>query len=91
VVPQYLENQVNDKPVITSWIQWLTVPEFSRYCLNYKEIPYQTECVEFPDIAPLCKELGIPPTGIKIGMGLSVLSYLPFMTLRQGYILPTQS
>jgi hypothetical protein len=42
----------------------LIFPGFLRYCLNYKGIPHHTEWVEFPDIAPLCKELGIPPTGM---------------------------
>ena len=31
--------------------------------MNYKAIPYRTEWVEFPDIEPLCKKLGIEPTG----------------------------
>ncbi|KIM40954.1 hypothetical protein M413DRAFT_19076 [Hebeloma cylindrosporum] len=35
----------------------------TRYTLNLKGIPYKTEWVEFPDIEPLCKKLGIPPTG----------------------------
>ena len=30
-----------------------------------KGIPYKTEWVEFPDIEPLCKKLGIPPTSKK--------------------------
>ena len=33
-----------------------------RYTLNFKGIPYKTEWVEYPDIEPLCKKLGIPPT-----------------------------
>ncbi|KAJ3517323.1 hypothetical protein NLJ89_g584 [Agrocybe chaxingu] len=37
----------------------------TRYCLNYKRIPYKTEWVEYPDIEPLCKRLGIAPTGKK--------------------------
>ncbi|KAJ3510855.1 hypothetical protein NLJ89_g4435 [Agrocybe chaxingu] len=36
-----------------------------RYCLNYKRIPYKTEWVEYPDIEPLCKRLGIAPTDKK--------------------------
>jgi len=39
----------------------------TRYCLNYKGIPYKTEWVEYPDIQPLCDKLGIPPTEIKAG------------------------
>jgi len=34
----------------------------SRAVLNYKGIPYRTEWVEYPDIAPLSKKLGINPT-----------------------------
>jgi glutathione S-transferase len=33
-----------------------------RVVLNYKGIPYRTEWVEFPDIEPLSKKLGIEPT-----------------------------
>ena len=31
--------------------------------MNFKGIPYRTEWVEYPDIAPLSKKLGINPTG----------------------------
>ncbi|TFK37165.1 hypothetical protein BDQ12DRAFT_753114 [Crucibulum laeve] len=34
----------------------------TRYSLNYKQIPYKTEWVEYPDVAGLCKKIGIPPT-----------------------------
>ncbi|PPQ72101.1 hypothetical protein CVT26_006879 [Gymnopilus dilepis] len=37
----------------------------TRYCLNYKGIPYQTEWVEYPDIEPLYKEIGLQPTSVK--------------------------
>ena len=33
-----------------------------RVVLNYKGTPYRTEWVEFPDIEPLSKKLGIEPT-----------------------------
>ena len=36
-----------------------------RVVLNYKGIPYRTEWVEFPDIEPLSKKLGIQPTDHK--------------------------
>ncbi|KAJ4360056.1 uncharacterized protein N0V89_000615 [Didymosphaeria variabile] len=32
-----------------------------RLILNYKQIPYKTVFLEFPDIEPTLKELGIPP------------------------------
>ncbi|CAA7266718.1 unnamed protein product [Cyclocybe aegerita] len=37
----------------------------TRYCLNYKRVPYKTEWVEYPDIELLCKKLGIAPTSKK--------------------------
>ncbi|KAF9479952.1 hypothetical protein BDN70DRAFT_993116 [Pholiota conissans] len=36
-----------------------------RYCLNFKGIPYKTEWIEYPDIAPHCQRLGISYTTIK--------------------------
>ncbi|KIY67226.1 hypothetical protein CYLTODRAFT_454635 [Cylindrobasidium torrendii FP15055 ss-10] len=33
----------------------------ARYCLNFKRLPYQTEWVEYPDIAALYETRGIPP------------------------------
>ncbi len=33
-----------------------------RYCLNLKGLDYKTEWVEFPDLAPLYKKLGVEPT-----------------------------
>lgn len=35
---------------------------FSRYCLNYKGLPFTTEWVEFPEIVPLYERLGVTPT-----------------------------
>jgi glutathione S-transferase len=36
-----------------------------RYVLNLKKLPYQTVYVEFPDIARVSKEAGIPPLLVK--------------------------
>ncbi|KAF8878310.1 hypothetical protein BD779DRAFT_1554797 [Infundibulicybe gibba] len=36
-----------------------------RFALNYKGLAYKTEWVEFPDIEPLCKKIGAPPTSTK--------------------------
>ncbi|KAI0337429.1 glutathione transferase GTE1 [Trametopsis cervina] len=36
-----------------------------RYALNIKGIPYTTVWKEYPEVEPICKELGIPPTGTK--------------------------
>ena len=33
--------------------------------MNYKGLAYQTKWTEYPDIEPLCKRLGIPPTDKK--------------------------
>jgi len=38
------------------------MPMGSTYTLNLKGIPYKTEWVEYPDIEPICKKLGIAPT-----------------------------
>ncbi|KDR83248.1 hypothetical protein GALMADRAFT_89092 [Galerina marginata CBS 339.88] len=38
----------------------------ARYALNFKGIPYKTEWVEYPDIEPVAKKLGIPPTTKKL-------------------------
>lgn len=35
-----------------------------RFSLNYKGLSHKTEWVEFPDIEPLCKKLGLPPTRV---------------------------
>ncbi|TFK35272.1 hypothetical protein BDQ12DRAFT_635314 [Crucibulum laeve] len=37
----------------------------TRYCLNYKRIPYRTEWIEFCDIEPTCISLGIAPAGVR--------------------------
>ncbi|KAI5117605.1 hypothetical protein M0805_006718 [Coniferiporia weirii] len=37
----------------------------TRFCLNYKGIPYKTEWVEYPDIEALLKDIGGAPTGKK--------------------------
>lgn len=36
-----------------------------RAVLNFKGIPYRTEWVEYPDVEPLSKKLGIKPTTLK--------------------------
>jgi glutathione S-transferase len=37
----------------------------TRLALNFKGIPYHTEWLEYPEIEPLCKRIGAPPTGTK--------------------------
>ncbi|RYN35847.1 hypothetical protein AA0112_g4820 [Alternaria arborescens] len=40
---------------------WSLNPWKTRMVLNYKKIDYTTEWVEYPDLAPKFKSLGIPP------------------------------
>ncbi|KAL8713147.1 MAG: hypothetical protein Q9220_002668, partial [cf. Caloplaca sp. 1 TL-2023] len=37
------------------------IPSKARLVLNYKDIPYRTQWIEYPDIAPHLESLGIPP------------------------------
>ena len=62
MVSKYMENQVNDSDGLvttSSWIQNSPFPVFLDTAFAHN-----TKWVEFPDIAPLCKELVIPPTGM---------------------------
>ncbi|KAF2447686.1 hypothetical protein P171DRAFT_408053 [Karstenula rhodostoma CBS 690.94] len=40
---------------------WSLNPWKTRIILNYKSIPYITQWVEYPDLAPTLSSLGIPP------------------------------
>ncbi|ROT40781.1 hypothetical protein SODALDRAFT_343061 [Sodiomyces alkalinus F11] len=40
---------------------WSLNPWKTRLVLNFKNIPYETQWVEYPDIEPLFKSFGIPP------------------------------
>ena len=40
---------------------WSLNPWKARASLNYKQIPYKTEWIEYPDIAPRFQELGVTP------------------------------
>ncbi|KAL1791839.1 hypothetical protein ACET3X_009590 [Alternaria dauci] len=42
-------------------IAWSLNPWKTRMILNYKKIDYTTEWVEYPNVAPKFKSLGIPP------------------------------
>ncbi|KAH8087189.1 hypothetical protein BXZ70DRAFT_544347 [Cristinia sonorae] len=35
-----------------------------RYALNFKGLKYHTEWIEYPDVEPTCKSLGVPPTDV---------------------------
>lgn len=41
---------------------WSLNPWKTRLILNFKGIPYKTEWLEYPDIAPTLKSFGIPPS-----------------------------
>lgn len=45
----------------TSFFSMLTNTFIARLVLNFKGLDYKTEWVEYPDVAPKFKELGIPP------------------------------
>lgn len=50
----------------------------SRSALNFKQIPYETIWVEYPDIESVCKKIGAPPTTKVLaldGSGLMVDHY----------------
>ncbi|KAF8917269.1 hypothetical protein CPB85DRAFT_1215425 [Mucidula mucida] len=36
-----------------------------RYALNIKNIPHKTQWVNYPEIEPICKEIGAAPTGVR--------------------------
>ncbi|KAK0193041.1 hypothetical protein F5146DRAFT_1000135 [Armillaria mellea] len=52
-----LPSKVADSP--GTMITWRT-----RYCLNLKNLPYKTVCVEIPDVGALAKKIGAAPTSI---------------------------
>jgi glutathione S-transferase len=51
----------------TAALGTVTIPNIMltliRFVLNYKKLPYKTVYLEFPDIEPEFKKLGIPPSG----------------------------
>jgi len=44
---------------------WSPNPWKTRYVLNYKGLTYKTVPIEYPDLEPEFKKLGIPPNGTK--------------------------
>ncbi|EJF63317.1 hypothetical protein DICSQDRAFT_82843 [Dichomitus squalens LYAD-421 SS1] len=52
-----------DLPSIENIGTWSPFTLRTRYSLNIKGIPYKTVWVEYPDIAPLSKQIGAAPTG----------------------------
>ncbi|KAF9553715.1 hypothetical protein CPC08DRAFT_713510 [Agrocybe pediades] len=52
-----------DIPSNIAGVAWSPNTWKTRFCLNYKGLPYKTEWVEYPDIEAHCKKLGIKPTG----------------------------
>ncbi|PBK90276.1 hypothetical protein ARMGADRAFT_1064757 [Armillaria gallica] len=49
--------EVDSPGTVTTWR--------ARYCLNLKNLPYQTVYVEGPDIETVAKEIGAAPTGLR--------------------------
>ncbi|TFK22734.1 hypothetical protein FA15DRAFT_505041 [Coprinopsis marcescibilis] len=52
-----------DIPAIPPLSAWSPNTWKTRFTLNYKDLPYKTEWIEYPDITPLYKEHNIAPTG----------------------------
>ncbi|PPQ85501.1 hypothetical protein CVT25_006581 [Psilocybe cyanescens] len=61
-VVHYMTIIFYDIPSTLSGNAWSPNTFKTRYTLNFKGIPYTTEWVEYPDIEPVCKKLGIKPT-----------------------------
>jgi glutathione S-transferase len=61
MVSKYLESAVSSRGSFTG-IQHTVTKGFVRFALNIKNIKYKTEWVEYPDIKPLYKKIGLPPT-----------------------------
>ncbi|KAF9063082.1 hypothetical protein BDP27DRAFT_1335618 [Rhodocollybia butyracea] len=50
----------------------------ARYSLNFKNVPYKTIWIEYPDIEPTMKKLGAQPTGLRQdGSPLYTLPLIP--------------
>ncbi|KAF2438975.1 hypothetical protein P171DRAFT_370699 [Karstenula rhodostoma CBS 690.94] len=58
---------------------WLPSAWKVRMALNYKNLDYDTQWVEYPDVASLAKSLGVPPNE---GLGLPYT--IPIMTTADG-------
>ncbi|KAE9406940.1 hypothetical protein BT96DRAFT_192745 [Gymnopus androsaceus JB14] len=54
-----------DIPFAEPGVCWSPNTWKTRYCLNYKGLPYRTEWIEYPDIEALCVKLGAAPTDVK--------------------------
>ncbi|KXT13826.1 hypothetical protein AC579_35 [Pseudocercospora musae] len=61
---------------------WSLNPWKARLVLNYKSIPYQTQWIEYPDIAPSFKSLGISPNDPTVNPNATYSS--PAITLPDG-------
>ncbi|KAE9396353.1 hypothetical protein BT96DRAFT_958228 [Gymnopus androsaceus JB14] len=54
-----------DIPFAEPGVCWSPFTWRTRYCLNYKGLPYRTEWVEYPDIEALCIKIGAAPTDVQ--------------------------
>ena len=55
------EIELFDLPSRKPCAAWSLNPWKTRLVLNYKNIPYKTTWIEYPDIAPTLKGFGLPP------------------------------
>jgi len=60
----------------TDACQWSPNVWKTRYTLNYKNIPFKTEWIEFPEIADVCKRIGAPPTGQRNGSPVYTVPFI---------------
>lgn len=64
MVAQYVQDEVSVRiyagisHVLTLSVLFAT----NRLALNYKRLPYRVEYISYPDIEPMLKKLGFPPT-----------------------------
>lgn len=69
---------------------WSLNPWKARASLNFKDLPYKTEWIEYPDIAPTCKKLGIQPNDTSSGSSYAEYSS-PFAKMPDGnYIMDSR-
>ncbi|KAF9074565.1 hypothetical protein BDP27DRAFT_1287345 [Rhodocollybia butyracea] len=65
-----------DIPFAEPGVCWSPNTWKTRYCLNYKGLPYRTEWIHYPDIKPLCLKIGAAPTDFEDD-GVTPLYTLP--------------
>ncbi|QRV75260.1 glutathione S-transferase [Ceratobasidium sp. AG-Ba] len=56
------QNPIVFYDIVSKFGPWSPNTWKTKIALNYKRIPYRVEFVSYPDIEPLFKKLGVPPT-----------------------------